>query len=143
MRASDLHRIARQLREIALVATGNTAADKVTMGELLVVEDVAAHPGSSIREITERTDLAQSLVSRIVAAMHSHGVFTREVAPDDARKTLVSIDPVVRAELFKERGNRPVEGALAESLPGLLSAEIARTVAILDELTDLLQRGSR
>ena len=52
MRAAELHRLARTLRTIALAATENTGADQVNAGELAVLEDVARHPRSTIRDIT-------------------------------------------------------------------------------------------
>lgn len=90
MRASELHRLARTLREIALEATGNTGADRVNAGELAVLEDVAHHPGSTIRDITERTGLAQSLVSRIVHATATAGALA--VTPDERDRRKVRVN---------------------------------------------------
>lgn len=141
MHAGQLHRLARQLREIALVATGNTGTDRVSAGELLVIEDVSAHPESSIREITERTQLAQSLVSRIVATMREHDILVSTPDPDDGRKTRISVDPKARSGIFRDRARRPVEPALAESLPHLKPSQVKRLHRLLDEVFDLLHGG--
>jgi len=76
MRAANLHRLARTLREVALLATKNTGDDRVDAGELAVLEDIARNPGSTISDITRRTGLAQSLVSRITHGMADGGART-------------------------------------------------------------------
>lgn len=81
MRAADLHRPARTIREVALLATQNTGADYVNAGELAVLEDIAGNRGATIGEITRRTGLAQSLVSRIAHAMSEAGAIT--ISPDE------------------------------------------------------------
>lgn len=55
---ADLHRRARQLRAIALVATENIGSERVNAGELAVLEDIARNPAATISEITRRTGRA-------------------------------------------------------------------------------------
>jgi len=50
VRAATLHRLARTLREVALLATENTGDDRANAGELAVLEDIARNPGSTISD---------------------------------------------------------------------------------------------
>lgn len=122
MRASDLHRLARLLREIALAASGNVGEDRVTPGQLAIIEDVAEHPGSTIGEVAERTHLAQSLVSRVAAAMREAGIFLAGDDARDRRKTILQIEAGAWAQL-RSRGQNPIEDALTAALPHLSTAE--------------------
>jgi len=90
MRAANLHRLARTLREVALLATENTGDDRVNAGELAVLEDIARNPGSTISDITRRTGLAQSLVSRITHGMAGGGALT--IQPDSSDRRRVHVD---------------------------------------------------
>ncbi len=118
MRAAELHRLARELRAIALVATKNIGSDRVNAGELSVLEDIARNPGATIAEITHRTGLAQSLVSRITHAMADAEVLTIESDASDRRKVRIDLTPDVRATVL-ERANNSISEAIANSTPML------------------------
>lgn len=139
MDAAQLHKLARRLREVALAASNGDDEAPVSASELAIVEDVAHHPGTSIGEITRRTGLAQSLVSRTVVALRDAGVFTTEADTMDRRKLLVSIDSHTRLGLLQERGARPVEAALVGALPGLEAEQLPRVIAMLEELSATFQ----
>ncbi|MEU4311572.1 helix-turn-helix domain-containing protein [Nocardia sp. NPDC024068] len=138
MDAASLHLIARRLRAIAFVATGNTGRRRIPPSEYAVLEDVALHPASSIRDITQRTAITQSLVSRIVARFREQDLLTTEPDPDDARRVRVTVDPGVAQDVFRARGRAPIDSALAVELPHLPAAQRKRVVALLDELAGLL-----
>jgi DNA-binding MarR family transcriptional regulator len=91
-----------------------------------------------VGEIAARTGLAQSLVSRTVAKLQAAGVVVTERDPDDGRRVLISIAPGIRTGLFRSRARRPVEPALRSRYPDSSEAEIARIVALLQELADIL-----
>lgn len=93
---------------------------------------------ASVGEIAARTGLAQSLVSRTVAKLHDAGVVVTERDPGDGRRVLISIAPDVRTGLFRSRARRPVGPALRSRYPDSSEAEIARVVALLQELADIL-----
>ncbi len=124
MRAADLHRLARDLRAIALLATENTGSDRVNAGELSVLEDISRNPGATISEITRRTGLAQSLVSRVTRAMADAGALTIEPDETDRRKVRIELAPETRAIIIK-RANNPISAAITASTP-LLSLEKRR-----------------
>lgn len=103
------------------MATENTGSDRVNAGELSVLEDVARNPGATIAEITRRTTLAQSLVSRITRAMADAGVLTITPDASDRRKVRIDLTPDARAMILR-RASNPISGAIATSTP-LLSTD--------------------
>jgi DNA-binding MarR family transcriptional regulator len=136
--AGQLHKVARLLREVALDATADPGEKPVSAGDVAIAEDITHHEKASVGEIAARTGLAQSLVSRIVAKFHDAGVVVTERDPDDGRRVLISIAPGVRTGLFRSRARRPVEPALRSRYPDSPEAEIARVVALLTDLADIL-----
>ena len=136
MNGSQLHRLARRLREVALAVTSERDEERVSAGELAIVEDVAAHPQAAVGEIAARTGLAQSLVSRTVATLREAGIFV--TAPDaaDRRRSLVSIPPAQIAR-FRDRAARPIGPELARALAKRTPTERARAEALLNELAAL------
>lgn len=140
MRAADLHRLARTLREVALRATGNTGEDRVNAGELAVLEDVARHPGSTVRDVTDRTGLAQSLVSRITRAMADAGALTIDADPQDRRRVRIALEERTRAMIL-DRAGGSIDAALAERTASLTAQERSRLRHHLEEAAALLQRA--
>jgi len=143
--AGQLHRVARLLREVALDATADPGETPVSAGDVAIAEDIAHHDKASVGEIAARTGLAQSLVSRTVAKLHDARVVVTERDPGDGRRVLISIAPSVRTGLFRSRARRPIEPALRSRYPESSEAEVARVVALLEELADILtsETGSR
>ncbi|NUP29288.1 MAG: MarR family transcriptional regulator [Nocardia sp.] len=138
MDAASLHLVARRLRAIAFVATGNTGRRRIPPSEYAVLEDIALHPGSAIRDITERTAITQSLVSRIVARFRDQGLLTTAPDPADGRRVLITVEPGVSEEVFRARGRAPIELALNSELPHLSPEGRLRVVELLDELAGLV-----
>ena len=139
MNVAQLHKLARQLREVALEVSSNGGEDRVSAGDLAIVEDVALHPKTSIGEIAERTRLAQSLVSRTVAAMRDANVFVTELDPADRRKLLVDIDSETRLRLFRDRGARPIEEGLLHALPDIEPGDLKRMISMLEEIAKIFK----
>ncbi|SFQ53134.1 MarR family winged helix-turn-helix transcriptional regulator [Amycolatopsis rubida] len=140
MRAADLHRLARTLREIALTSTGNTGADQVNAGELAVVEDVSRNPGATISDVTRRTGLAQSLVSRITHRMADAGIMRLRPDERDRRKSRLEIEPSART-LFRARADGSIASALAAFAPKLSAAQRKELTRHLAEAERLLREG--
>ncbi|WP_054012646.1 MarR family winged helix-turn-helix transcriptional regulator [Arthrobacter sp. ERGS1:01] len=143
MRGFELYRLARGLREVALATSADPGEYPVSAGELAVIEDVSRHPASPIKDIAQRTRLAQSLVSKTVALMREGGIFVTEADPNDGRKSLVSIDPQARMEVFAERGARTITATLAEALPTADPDTLARMEALLAEAYAIVQEHGR
>lgn len=142
MRAADLHRLARELREIALHATENTGDDHINAGELAVLEDIARHPHSTISEVTRRTGLAQSLVSRITRAMAGAGAVIIEPDPSDRRKVQVSLNEATRAAALR-RADNPATEAIAATVPTLTDEQRAHLEHHLAEAANLLHLAAK
>lgn len=138
MDAGQLHKLARVLREIALDATADDGEAPVSAGDVAIAEHIAHHERTSVGEIASRTGLAQSLVSRTVAKMDGAGFVVSERDPADGRRRLISIAPTVRTGPFRSRARRPVEPSVRARYPHASNMEVARVVALLQELTDLL-----
>lgn len=138
MNAGELHRVARALREIATSASADPGEERVSAGDLAIVEDIAHHDATSVGQIAGRTGLAQSLVSITVASMRAAGVLTSVTDPEDRRRVLISIDPAARSQLLRARGARPVTAALRERFPKSSKRELAHMERLLEELTRLL-----
>ncbi|GAA1880026.1 hypothetical protein GCM10009715_28190 [Paeniglutamicibacter psychrophenolicus] len=126
------------MREIALLSTENTGEDRVNAGELAVLEDIARNPGATIGEITGRTGLAQSLVSRITHAMAEAGVVVTAVDDLDRRKIRVDLDPAARSQIIERAGNA-ITPALRAQTPSLTPAERSTLEHHLEEAERLLR----
>jgi DNA-binding MarR family transcriptional regulator len=134
MNAGQLHRLARLLREVATAATADPGELPVSAGDLAIAEDIAHHESTSIGQIAQRTGLAQSLVSKTVAAMRDAGILVTAPDPSDGRRMLVSVDPATRADLFSSRAARPIDAAIRQARPGASDAEVRRIGELLDDL---------
>ena len=140
MRASELHRLAREIREVALLATSNTGSDRVNAGELAVLEDIARHPRATIGAITDRTGLAQSLVSRIVNAASTTGALTIDQDETDRRKVRVSLSATTR-EAILDRAASSTDSAVLAHTPALTEEERAQLNEHLAQAAALFRRG--
>lgn len=138
-----LNRLSRQLREIALRASQDDEELPLSAGELVIVEHVARHPGSTISAIARETGLAQSRVSTVVRHLSDERVFVCSKDSKDRRQTLVALSPEVAVQAFEEFGSRPVDGALATVVPHLSGDQAVRVVSLLDELADLMEPPER
>ncbi|WP_153412231.1 helix-turn-helix domain-containing protein [Nocardia macrotermitis] len=130
-----LHRLGRHLIELARQAGLDSADEPVPEGEVAVMADVIDHPGSSVREITDRTGFSQGHISECVARLTERALLATEVDATDRRRTLVYPTDV----LFKAIARR-TEPLLGEALIDALgnSADARRATELLDELADLL-----
>lgn len=137
MRASDLHKVAKLLREIAMDASTEPEEERVSAHELAIIEHVARHPGSSIRDIVDGTGVAQSMVSQAVSHLREREVLHTEKDPADGRRVLVQISADIRSK-FPDRGGRAVSPSLAARLPGLEPEQHARVEELLEELARLI-----
>lgn len=142
MRAANLHRLARTLREVALLATENTGDDRVNAGELAVLEDIARNPGSTISDITRRTGLAQSLVSRITRGMADVGALTIQPDSSDRRRVRVDLKPSTRMMILQRASNN-ISVAVAATTPRLSASERRALEHHLAEADRLLRAGAR
>jgi DNA-binding MarR family transcriptional regulator len=126
---------------MALLATENTGDDRVNPGELAVLEDIARNPRGTIGDITRRTGLAQSLVSRITHAMADAGVVTMAGDGHDRRKVRVELGSATRAQIIRRAGNS-IADALSAHAPALTLDERAELEHHLGEAERLLRTNA-
>ncbi|GHJ44656.1 hypothetical protein Cs7R123_19980 [Catellatospora sp. TT07R-123] len=135
MNGVDLFLLGRTLMKIGEEAIpspagGQHLADRTV---LIVAADVAAHPGSSISEITERIGFPQSAVSGSVARLRDAGAVRTATDPADRRRQLVHPAEQVSDRVAAIRASG-VEAALAAALGTADPGRLAEVVAALDTL---------
>ncbi|WP_040831279.1 MarR family transcriptional regulator [Nocardia jiangxiensis] len=130
-----LHRLGRHLIELARQVGIESSDEPIPEGEIAVLADVIDSPGSSVREITERTGFSQGHISECVARLTDRALLATEIDSADRRRTLVYPTDV----LFKAIARRTAP-MLDEALVAALgsSADAQRVKVLLDELADLL-----
>jgi DNA-binding MarR family transcriptional regulator len=139
MTVGELFRLARLLREVAIVAAREPDEPPVPPGLVAIVDDVSHHEGTSVGEVAARTGLAQSLVSKTIARLRDAGVVDVSVDPSDRRRTRIAITETARLQIFATRGDRSVTSALHDHFPGLSGERIAEVEKLLDRLASALQ----
>lgn len=124
-----------------------TTAGPVEMAgvaDIEVGEDLFRNSPMTVGKIVQRTGLAQSQVSRIVASMKDAGLVAASPDPTDGRRTVVTLAPGVLESHGRSRAARGIRDALAAHLaasraepapPELVDAIIAD----LEHLADLLE----
>ena len=135
MNLSELHRVGRMIveasrRAMAPEGTGLSlnAAESAVMARL-----VDRPPGASIKELTALTGFVQSRVSSAVQELQVRGWVAAGPHPDDRRRTVVQLNPVVRRGIARVV-SRPPDAALTELLAGLSAREQAQVTAALEIL---------
>ncbi|GHF43115.1 DNA-binding MarR family transcriptional regulator [Deinococcus metalli] len=139
MDAGALHRLARHLRDLATQATARPGEPTPSPGLIAVVEDVARHPGSAVGEVAARTGLAQSFVSKTVAALRDEGLLVSVPDAADRRRTTVTLAPGVRQDVLLPRARTPLAETLRTAHPDLSAEQLDRAGELLDELGTLLR----
>lgn len=102
---------------------------------------MARHPDSTIGDVTGRTGLAQSLVSRIVRAAADEGALVVEPDGQDRRRVRIRLSDRTRAAILERAGNT-VDDAVTASTPGLSAPERRELVDHLEAALALLRRGA-
>ncbi len=133
MNGLELFLLGHKLIRIGQEAIPRSEFHRLTNSARTILVDVFEHPGSSIREVTERTGFPQSLVSSSVARFREDGLMVTETDPADRRRTLVRPAPGVPEEGRRNAESTTVDGVLAEAL-GVEAADIADLVATLESL---------
>ena len=133
MNGLELFLLGRKLAKLGLEAIPPSGFHKLPPTAQAVLVDVFEHPGTSIGEIVQRTQLPQSQISAAVARFREVKVFSTSPDPADRRRTLVQEAPGV-ADKARARTSVPIDetiaGALASGGPG----EVAEIVSSLELL---------
>jgi DNA-binding MarR family transcriptional regulator len=124
----DAERAMNALRRLVRALRVSTAAVQRTSGisgaQLFVLRALVERPGQSLQDLVARALTSQSTVSEVVARLVRRGLVTRQAAPEDGRRAVLSPTPAGRALL--RAAPATVQADLIEGLrrlsPGSLNA---------------------
>jgi DNA-binding MarR family transcriptional regulator len=136
--ALELIMLGRKLTKIGEEAMRAGQAPPLPAGHALVLRDVLAHPGSSITDITARTGLAQSIVSKAIARFQDQGIVEVEADLADGRRTLARVTTSHLGEV-RRKGAVPADGMLAAALGEADPAAVAEIISGLEALATQLR----
>lgn len=140
MNGLDLLLLGHKLVRIGQEAIPRSGFHNLSASARGIIVDVFEHPGSSIKQITDRTGFPQSLVSATVARFREQGLMVTEPDPADRRRTLVRPAPGV-PEAGRERADAAtVDKALADAM-GVEPTEVAWIVTVLESLARQLAKA--
>jgi DNA-binding MarR family transcriptional regulator len=126
-----LRRIVRTLR---ISARASEARLGISSAQVFVLHQLAKQDASSIDELAERTLTHQSSVSAVVGRLAARGLVTRRTAPDDARRTRISLTAAGRALLMIAP-----EVSQARLIAALERLRPSRQLALARDLTALVR----
>lgn len=142
MDGAGLHSLSRAIRRLAILTTSDPA-EEVGPAEVLVGTDLFTHPATTVSEIVQRTGMAQSQVSAIVAQMRDAGMIVARRDPADRRRTLLEVTAEAREQYGSRRGRRDPRDAIRAHLESAGKhageTEVDAVLAALERLEDLLQ----
>jgi DNA-binding MarR family transcriptional regulator len=139
--ALELIMLGRQLTKIGEEAMRGGQAPPLPAGHALVLRDVLAHPGSSVTDITTRTGLAQSIVSKAIARFQDQGIVETDADPADGRRTLARVSAGHLSDV-RRKGAVPADAVLAAALGEADPAAAAEIISWLETLAARLRPAS-
>jgi DNA-binding MarR family transcriptional regulator len=132
--ADHLNAVVNALRRITqgirLSSSSVHDALGITGAQLFVLQQLAARPGASLRQLAEATLTDQSSVSVVVSRLVSAGHVARRIAASDARRTELTLTDRGRALL--RRAPRLAQTRLMTSLRGVPTAQLRVTARVLE-----------
>jgi DNA-binding transcriptional ArsR family regulator len=134
----ELIMLGRQLTKIGEEALRGGQAPPLPAGHALVLRDVLAHPGSSVTDITARTGLAQSIVSKAIARFQEQGIVEIGADPADGRRTLARVSQGHLGDV-RRKGAATADAALAAAFGADGPAAVAEIIGGLETLAARLR----
>ena len=104
----------------------------ITGAQLFVLQQLAEHPVSSLRELQTRTFTDQSSVSVVVSRLVTAGYVTRRRSKTDARRIELALTPAGRG--LVRRAPELAQARLVETLRALSKREVEATGKVLDRI---------
>lgn len=139
--ALELIVLGRRLAKIGERVMRGSGERTLPTGVGLVLEDVFAHPDSSVGEIKARTGLPQSYVSEAIARLRDRKMIETTADRADARRTLARVHPDHPREVVR-RGAVSIDGALADALGEPGAAAISTELEVLEAIAARLREAS-
>ena len=133
----ELHKLSRMLHAVA-VAAGSLPDNPANPTEVMVFEDIAEHPNTTIMDISRRTHLAQSRVSHLVYAMIDHGSVTCTPDPHDKRRKLLTVPQQLLSTFNSTDTDDAISTALHTIYPALSNTAINDVLKHLHALSRYL-----
>ncbi len=115
MNLAQLAVLSRKLRDITLLASSNEGQN-LSAGQFTIFEDIFKNSPTSVQDIVNRTNLAQSFVSKTVAGMKQKNIVTVQKSPTDKRKVIITFNPAATS-LVQMMGDLSIYPALQQTLP--------------------------
>jgi DNA-binding MarR family transcriptional regulator len=133
-RAEHLNEVVNALRRItqALRLSSSVVQDTlgITGAQLFVLQQIAARPGASLRQLAELTLTDQSSVSVVVSRLVEAGWVTRRTAAADARRTELTLTD--RGHGLLRRAPELAQTRLMASLRGMPAVQLRVTATVLE-----------
>jgi Winged helix DNA-binding domain len=138
----QMRRLGKCLIELSGVVAGAPGDHLLTLGEAAVLEDAMEHPGTSVREVHQRSGFAQSHVSASVVRLKERGLLTTIADPSGgrsasawrARTHLQPTDDALTA-VSRRRGCRVTEASIRAAVG---RSQAKRAVRLMEELAEIL-----
>ena len=129
-----MHAYQRAMRE------GFRAHDiDLTVAQVRVLKGVAAADAPTVQSVAARMDSDRSQVTRAVAQLREQGLVIQRDNPADRRRPLLAITPSGQDRLARVID---IQAAAGQRMAGgLTDTDVARFVAIADQMTDALHLG--
>ena len=131
----QLYQLGRTLIDAAQRAQGAFETG-MSASEFLVLRDLFLNGPSSVSEIVDRTDLAQSRVSICIKNHVNRGWVTTRTDASDGRKTIAEVTDRVKTEGMRRR-TQSAQDALAPLLAGCSEQERHALTEALGRLYEL------
>jgi DNA-binding MarR family transcriptional regulator len=111
---------------------------RLTLAQLHLAGALEAHPGRTVRELADATDVSQPTITRALDALQRQGLVTRAASPEDRRCVLVELTADGRELLRTERAR--IDARRHELLGELSPDERRQAEWLLVRLADLVER---
>jgi len=133
---SDIDAVINSLRRITQAIRLSSSVVQIKLGitgaQLFVLQQLAEHPVSSLRELQARTFTDQSSVSVVVSRLVAAGYVTRRRSKTDARRIELALTTSGRG--LVRRAPELAQARLVDTLRLLGKREIKVTAAVLERI---------
>lgn len=130
---NSLRRIVQEIRLSSSVVHDTLG---ITGAQLFVLQQLAEHPGASLRELAGLTLTDQSSVSVVVSRLVDAGHVTRRVSAVDARRSELTLTE--RGRGVVRRAPEPPQARLVASLRAVSPVQLRATAGVLDRVARAL-----
>lgn len=139
MNLTELALLSRKLRDVTLLASSNDG-QTISAGKLTIFEDIFKNSPTTVQDIVDRTNLAQSFVSKTVASMKQKNIVTVQKSPTDKRKVIITLHPNA-SEFVQSMGDQSVYPAFKQAFPHLDDTALHQVEILLTDLSQIINQN--